>query len=228
MNCLLQMKILMNLPMKQLSNHLVLCHFPISTRCCLMEIQLVFCCLMTLLKWIQQIKRWLPRCNTARIEQVTNEATIILPDLGPLLPPPEDSQIANESQEDRDDSDSANKPAALVKDSRVESVSEGDSMENNTAEFAWTRQHDTLLSRLMLEKLAKRDKRRTRCRQCGHFVKDPSLKHFHRDPGYKVGQARPRSCTVAPSQRREGFPVPPGKRMPPIPRVQLSEILQYL
>jgi len=157
--------------------------------------------------------------NTARIEQVTNEATIILPDLGPLLPPPEDSQIANESQEDRDDSDSANKPAALVKDSRVESVSEGDSMENNAAEFAWTRQHDTLLSRLMLEKLAKRDKRRTRCRQCGHFVQDPSLKHFRGDPGYKVGQARPRSCTVAPSQRREGFPVPPGKRMPPIPRV---------
>jgi len=179
-------------------------------------------------------------CDTARVEQVTNEVTIILPDLDPLLPQPEDSQIAKGSQEQEQQNDLVvAKPAAAasVEDSHAETECEDNStgdhsirMEKNTTEsIIWTRHHDTLLTHLMLEKLiTKRRKRRTRCRQCGHFVKDPIWKYFHRYPGYKVGQARPRSCTVAPSQRKEGFPVPPGKRVPPILRVQLSEILKYL
>ena len=62
-------------------------------------------------------------CDTARVEQVTNEVTIILPDLDPLLPQPEDSQIAKGSQEQEQQNDLVvAKPAAAasVEDSHAE------------------------------------------------------------------------------------------------------------
>jgi Pyruvate/2-oxoacid:ferredoxin oxidoreductase delta subunit len=66
-----------------------------------------------------------------------------------------------------------------------------------------------------IKKSIKKQKR-MRCRQCGHYVTDSEWAQFHREPNFKVGRARARSCAVVSSQRREGFPVPAGKRMPPV------------
>jgi hypothetical protein len=69
--------------------------------------------------------------------------------------------------------------------------------------------------RWMVIKNSIKKQKRMRCRQCGHYVTDPKWAQFHREPNFKVGRARARSrsCTVDSSLRREGFPVPAGKRM---------------
>jgi len=57
----------------------------------------------------------------------------------------------------------------------------------------------------------------TRCRECGHAVKDPNWAQYHREPSEFKGGKRTRKCTVKESERKEGFPLAASKRMSSMP-----------